>query len=171
VAKAAKTTYGKGEKAMAFEKVKNFFDSIGLGDRLIVLPQSTATVKLAAEAIGCHEKQIAKSLALLVQDKPVLVLAAGNVKLDNKKFKETFNQRPHMIPWDRVEEYKGHEPGGVCPFVVKPDVEIYLDVSLKQNEILYPAGGSENSVVKLTLEELEKYTRYKQWVDVCKELA
>lgn len=157
----------KGVIYVSFDKVKTYFENAGLGERVIELDESTATVQLAAEAIGCDEKQIAKSLALLVQDQPVLIIAAGNVRLDNKKFKAIFNQRPKMIPWDSVKEHIGHEPGGVCPFVIKPEVTVYLDFSLRQNEVVYPAAGSENSVVRLSIDELEAHTDFKGWVDVC----
>lgn len=153
---------------MAFENVKRYFESIGLEDRITVLDQSSATVALAAEAIGCEEKQIAKTLSFLVDDKPILIVVAGNVKVDNRKFKKFFKQKSKMIPIDEIENYIGHDIGGVCPFAVKPDVTIYLDESLRQNEIIYPAAGSRNSMVKLTIEELEKYTNYKDWIDVSK---
>lgn len=155
---------------MSFEKVKKYFDVVNLSDRVIVLEQSSATVQLAAEAIGCEAKQIAKSISFLLDDnKPILVVAAGNVKIDNKKFKNTFNQKSKMIPRELVKEYIGHDAGGVCPFVIKPEVTVYLDESLKQSDVLYPAAGSDNSVVKLSLEELERFSDFKEWVDVCKE--
>lgn len=155
---------------MSLENVKKYFESIGLSERINVLEQSSATVKLAAEAIGCEEKQIAKTLSFLVEESPILIVTAGNVKVDNKKFKSIFNQKSKMIPIDLIEEYIGHDLGGVCPFAVKSNVTIYLDVSLKQNDIIYPAAGSENSMVKLTIEELERYTNFKDWIDVCKDL-
>lgn len=154
---------------MSFENVKRYFESIGLEDRLTVLDQSSATVKLAAEAIGCEEKQIAKSLSFLTDDSPILIVAAGNVKIDNGKYKSVFKQKSKMIPIDSIEDYIGHDIGGVCPFAVKDNVTIYLDKSLKQNDIVYPAAGSGNSMVKLTVEELEKYTDFKEWIDVCKD--
>lgn len=155
---------------MSFENVKKYFESIDLSERINVLEQSSATVKLAAEAIGCEEKQIAKTLSFLVEESPILIVTAGNVKVDNKKFKSIFNQKSKMVPIDLIEEYIGHDLGGVCPFAVKSNVTIYLDVSLKQNDIIYPAAGSENSMVKLTIEELERYTNFKDWIDVCKDL-
>lgn len=154
---------------MSYENVKNYFESIGLADRVKVLDQSSATVQMAAEAIGCEEKQIAKSLSFLVGDKPILIVAAGNVKVDNKKYKATFHQKSKMIPIELIEEYIGHDLGGVCPFAVKPNVTIYLDVSLKENKVLYPAAGSGNSIVELTIEELELYTDFKDWIDVSKK--
>lgn len=154
---------------MSFDNVKKYFDDVGLADRIIVLEQSSATVELAAEAIGCEAKQIAKSLSFLVDDSPILIIAAGNVKIDNQKFKATFLQKAKMISGDLVEKYIGHSPGGVCPFAVKSDVAIYMDISLKQNEVVYPAAGNENSVVKLSLEELKHLSAIKDWIDVCKD--
>jgi len=156
------------ESTMSLENVKKYFEKVGLADRIIVFEESSATVELAAKAIGCEPKQIAKSLSLLVDGSPIIIIAAGNVKIDNQKFKAAFHQKAKMIPGDLVEEYIGHGPGGVCPFAVKPDVVIYMDVSLKQNEIVYPAAGSGNSAVRLSLKELEQLSNPKGWVDVCK---
>lgn len=154
---------------MSYENVKEYFTNAGLGDRVKALKQSSATVEMAAEAIGCEIKQIAKTLAFLVDDLAILIVTAGNAKTDNQKFKAIFHQKPRMIPMEMVESYVGHDPGGVCPFAVKPDVVIYLDVSLKQNEEVFPGAGSDNSIIKLSIEELERYSAYKDWVDVCKE--
>ena len=153
---------------MAFGKVKNYFADKGLGDRIKVLKTSSATVEMAAEGIGCEAKQIAKTLSFMVEKEPVLVVAAGNVKMDNKKFKGRFGTRPKMIPGELVEEMVGHDVGGVCPFVLKPEVQVYLDISLKQNEIIYPAAGSENSLIELSIEELEEHSAFQEWVDVSK---
>lgn len=155
---------------MSFENVKKYFEKAGLADRILVFDESSATVELAAQAIGCEPKQIAKSLSLLVDGSPIIIIAAGNVKIDNQKFKAVFHQKAKMIHGDLVEEYIGHGPGGVCPFAVKPDVIIYMDVSLKQNEIVYPAAGSANSAVRLSLKELEQLSNFKGWVDVCKDI-
>lgn len=154
---------------MSYENVQRYFDQAGLGERVKVLKQSSATVELAAQAIGCQEKQIAKTLSFLVDEAPILIVAAGHVKVDNKKYKAVFHQRPKMIPRDLVEDRIGHGVGGVCPFAVKPEVTIYLDDSLKGSEVVYPAAGSECSVVQLSLEELERCTGNPTWVDVCKE--
>jgi len=125
-------------------------------------------VEMAAEALGCEARQIAKTLSFMVEKAPVLVVAAGNVKMDNKKFKGRFGTRPKMIPGELVEEMVGHDVGGVCPFVLKPEVQVYLDISLKQNEIIYPAAGSENSLIELSIEELEEHSAFQEWVDVSK---
>ncbi len=155
---------------MSFVNVNKYFEMAKLGERVKVLKQSSATVQLAAEAVGCEAKQIAKTLSFLVDEFPILIVAAGNAKIDNQKYKSIFQQKPKLIPREFVEEYIGHEPGGVCPFSVKPNVSIYLDISLKQNEVVYPAAGSESSVVELTIEELEQHSAYKGWINVCKEI-
>lgn len=153
---------------MSFEKVKNYFEGLGLGNRIKTFEDSSATVEMAARAIGCEVGQIAKTLSFLVSELPVLIVADGNVRIDNRKFKAFFHQKPKMIPGELVNEYTGHDSGGVCPFEVRPDVKIYLDVSLKNNDIIYPGAGSGNSIVELSVGELEKYSGYEQWVDVCK---
>ena len=153
---------------MSFECVKEYFDKEGMGQRVIALEQSSATVEEAAEAIGCEPKQIAKTMSFFLENKPILIVTAGDAKIDNKKYKETFHQKAKMIPGDQVEDSIGHAPGGVCPFAIKPEVTVYLDVSLKRFEIVYPAAGSGHSAVKLTVEELMKYSGFTEWVDVCK---
>lgn len=154
---------------MALEKVISFFDSIGLKDRVQVFDQSSATVELAAMAVGCEPAHIAKTMSFLQGDKAVLIVTAGDARIENKKYKSHFSQKAKMIPWDEVESYIGHAPGGVCPFEIKENVDTYLDVSLKRFEIVYPAAGSDNSAVALSIEELEKYSNSKGWIDVCKD--
>lgn len=154
---------------MSFEAVKNFFKEAGLQERVMLLEKSSATVSEAAEAIGCQEKQIAKTLAFLQESKPVLIVMAGDAKVDNKKYKEAFGQKAQMVPFHTVEEHTGHAPGGVCPFCVKEGVKVYLDASLKRFERVYPAAGSSNSAVNLSLAELERYSGSAGWVDVAKD--
>jgi len=154
---------------MALEKVISYFDSLGLKERVKVFEQSSATVELAALAVGCEPAHIAKTLSFLQGDKAILIVTAGDARIDNKKYKSLFHQKAKMIPWDVVENYIGHAPGGVCPFEVKKDVETYLDVSLKRFETVYPAPGSDNSAVELSIAELEKYSGSKEWIDVCKD--
>ena len=154
---------------MAFLDVKRYFENAGLGQRVIQLEESSATVEKAANAIGCAPRLIAKSLSFRVNGNPVIIVAAGDAKVDNRKFKDLFQEKAKMIPADEVEEAIGHAPGGVCPFVVKPDVTVYLDVSLKRFEKVYPAAGSGNSAVELTLDELKTHSRFIGWVDVCKD--
>ena len=154
---------------MSFDKVKAFFESQGAGDKVLWLEQSSATVELAAEAVGCEPARIAKTLSFLVGEQPILILTAGDVKVDNKKYKELFHAKAKMIPGDIVEELIGHAPGGVCPFVINDGIDVYLDESLKRFDIVYPAAGSGNSAVRLTLSELEHFSGSTNWIDVCKE--
>ena len=153
---------------MAIDKVKKYFDSIGELGRILEFDESTATVDEAARAVGCEPGNIAKTISLLVNDKPILILLAGDVKIDNHKFKETFHSKTKMIPIDEVEGYIGHAVGGVCPFVVNEGVPIYLDESLKRFETVYPAAGNEHSAVRLQLNELDKFIKSAGWIDVSK---
>ena len=154
---------------MSFDKVKQFFESQNAGEKVLWLDQSSATVELAAEAVGCEPAHIAKTLSFLVGEQPILILTAGDVKVDNKKYKELFHAKAKMIPGELVEELIGHAPGGVCPFCIKDGIEVYLDESLKRFEIVYPAAGSGNSAIRLTIPELEHFSGSRNWVDVCKE--
>lgn len=154
---------------MALEKVISYFDRVGLKERVKVFDQSSATVELAALAVGCEPAHIAKTMSFLQGEQAVLIVTAGDARIENKKYKSLFHQKAKMIPWDSVEDYIGHAPGGVCPFETKENVETYLDVSLKRFEIVYPAAGSDNSAVALSIEELEKHSHSKGWIDVCKD--
>lgn len=154
---------------MSFDKVKQFFEEQGAGDKVLWLEHSSATVELAAEAVGCEPARIAKTLSFLVENRPILILTAGDVKVDNKKYKELFHAKAKMIPGDLVEELVGHAPGGVCPFVIKDGIDVYLDASLKRFDIVYPAAGSGNSAVRLSIPELEQFSGFKAWIDICKE--
>ena len=154
---------------MAVEKVKEFFKEYGLADRILEFDVSSETVGLAAQAIGCEEKQIAKSMSFLVNDVPVLIVTAGDAKIANPKFKEKFHTKAKMIAADQVGTLIGHEVGGVCPFALLDGAEVYLDISLKRFSFVYPAAGSGNSAIKLTIPELEKYSHFLEWVDVCKD--
>lgn len=154
---------------MSFEAVKAYFESVGLGVQVLSFTKSSATVAQAAEAIGCEEKQIAKTMSFLVDDKPILIVTAGDARVDNKKFKSVFHQKAVMIPADKVENAIGHAIGGVCPFVIHADVTVYLDISLKRFARVYPAAGSGSSAVNLSIEELEKHSHYQEWIDVCKD--
>lgn len=150
-----------------YQAVKTYFEGVAMGQRVMELESSSATVEEAARAIGCEPKEIAKTMSLLQGEKPVLIVTAGDAKIDNKKYKAAFHQKAKMIPGGQVESYIGHAPGGVCPFAVKPGVIVYLDISLKRFEKVYPAGGSGNSAVELSLAELEQHSHFLQWVDVC----
>lgn len=153
---------------MSFNKVYEFFKEKGLSDRVMEFDESSATVELAAQAIGCEPARIAKTMSFLIDDKAILIVTAGNVKIDNKKYKAYFHTKAKMIPWDDVEGYIGHAPGGVCPFAVKEDINVYLDTSLKDFDTVYPAAGSSNSAVKLTPDELYTLSGAIDWIDVCK---
>ena len=155
---------------MSLVKAKEYLKKFGLENKIMEFDVSSATVEEAAKAINCKEEEIVKTLSFIVNDKPILIAVAGDSKVDNTKFKEEFQTKAKMIPFDNVEELIGHAVGGVCPFGVNENVEVYLDNSLKRFTIVYPACGSSNSAVKLTLTELEKTSNYKKWIDVCKEL-
>lgn len=154
---------------MSLIKAKEHLQKYGLENRIMEFMVSSATVEEAAKAINCKEKEIVKTLSFIVEDKPILIAIAGDSKIDNSKFKSEFHTKAKMIPFDEVEKLIGHAVGGVCPFGINESVEIYLDTSLKELEIMYPACGSSNSAVKLTREELEKTTGYKKWIDVCQK--
>ena len=153
---------------MSFEKASGYLRSIGLEDRIIVPEASSATVELAAQAIGVTPGEIAKTLSFITKEGPVLVIAEGTARVDNHKYKETFHTKAKMIPGDQVEELVGHAPGGVCPFGIQEGVPVYMDESLRKYEIVYPAAGDDHSAVKLTGSDLEQASRACGWVDVCK---
>ncbi|WP_127549202.1 YbaK/EbsC family protein [Paenibacillus amylolyticus] len=153
---------------MAIEKVKDFFKQYGMDSQIIEFEVSSATVDLAATALGCEPERIAKTLSFMVNGQAVLVVAAGDAKVDNKKFKEYFKTKAKMLSPDEAIDMVGHAIGGVCPFAIKNDVSVYLDISLKRFETIYPACGSSNSAIELTIKQLEKYSSYSEWIDVCK---
>lgn len=155
---------------MSFVKAKEYLKKYELENRIMEFDVSSATVERAAKAINCREEEIVKTLSFIVNDKPMLIAVAGDSKIDNSKFKAEFHAKAKMIPLDCVEELIGHEIGGVCPFGINKNVDVYLDSSLKRFTTVYPACGSSNSAVKLTLDELEKTSNYKKWVDVCKNI-
>lgn len=154
---------------MAIEKVKAYFEDLGESDRILTFAESTATVELAAEAVGVTPGHIAKTLSFLVDGKPLLVVLAGDARMDNHKFKEAFHKKGRMIPADDVEALVGHAPGGVCPFCVKEDVPVYLDTSLHAYETVYPAAGDDHSAICMTPEELYAFAHASGWVDIHKE--
>lgn len=153
---------------MAFDIAKKYLDERGYGDRVQVFDVSSATVELAALAVGTEPARIAKSITFLVDDGAVMVLCAGDAKVNNGKFKAFFHTKAKMLSYDQVHEMIGHDVGGVCPFGVKDGVKVYLDESLKRFDVVYPACGSDNSAVKLTIPELEEVSGYLEWVDVTK---
>ena len=153
---------------MAIAKVKEYLEKFGLEERVQEFEVSSATVELAAQALGTEPKRIAKSLTFVGREDPIMVVAAGDSKIDNAKFKQEFGFKPTMINFNDVEELIGHKIGGVCPFAIKENVKVYLDVSLKRFSTIFPACGSSNSAIELNILELEKTSRYVKWVDVCK---
>lgn len=153
---------------MSIEKAKKHLEAYGFADRVIEFEVSSATVELAAKAIGCEPCMICKSLTFMTQSGAVMVLAAGDAKVDNAKYKAFFGIKAKMLSFDEVESLIGHAVGGVCPFGINDGVKVYLDESMRRFEYIYPAAGSSNSAVKLTLDELEKCSGYISWIDVCK---
>lgn len=156
---------------MAIEAVKEYFRKYGMEDRVLEFDVSSATVELAAEALHCEPGRIAKTLSFMVDDAPILVVAAGDARIDNHKYKEQFQTKAKMLTPQEAETLVGHAVGGVCPFAVREGVRVYLDQSLKRFRTVFPACGSSNSAIELTIAELEKYSGYVAWVDVCKETA
>ena len=144
---------------MSIERVKAYFKECGMEERILEFDVSSATVELAAAALHCEPERIAKTL---------LVVAAGDARIDNHKYKEQFHTKAKMLSWEEAETLIGHAVGGVCPFAVNEGVDVYLDVSLKRFETVFPACGSSNSAIELSIPELEKYSGYVSWVDVCK---
>lgn len=153
---------------MSIIRVKEYLKKYNLDDKIMEFDESSATVKEAAHAIGCLEKDIAKTLSFLVDDNPIIIVVRGDAKIDNSKYKKEFHKKAKMISYDMVEEIIGHKAGGVCPFGVNDNVKIYLDETLKSLEYFYPACGSSNSAIKLDKDTLEKIVKYEKWVDICK---
>jgi prolyl-tRNA editing enzyme YbaK/EbsC (Cys-tRNA(Pro) deacylase) len=154
---------------MAIEKVKSYFKQYGIENQILEFDVSSATVELAAQALNCEPCRIAKTLSFITKEGPILIVTAGDAKVDNHKYKEKFGTKAKMPASDEVESVIGHGVGGVCPFAVNEGVVVYLDESLKCFETVFPACGSSNSAIELTIEELEKYSNYKEWVNVCKD--
>lgn len=153
---------------MAIEAVKAYFSKYGIEHRIRELADSSATVELAAQALGCEPCRIAKTLSFMVEDSPILIVAAGDAKIDNPKYKAQFGTKAKMLTPEQAESLVGHAVGGVCPFGINEGVTIYLDASLKRFSTIFPACGSSNSAIELTIAELEKYSGFTAWVDVCK---
>lgn len=153
---------------MAIEKVKAYFASLGMEERVLEFDVSSATVELAAAALNCEPGRIAKTLSFDVHGTAILVVCAGNARIDNPKYKARFSAKAKMLTPDEAAEKVGHAVGGVCPFAVNEGVEVYLDESLKAYETVYPACGSSNSAIELTIPELEQVSGFTAWVDVCK---
>ena len=153
---------------MSIEKVKVYFAAFGMEDRILEFPVSSATVELAAQALGCEGKRIVKTLSFGVNGKAILICAAGDAKVDNAKYKAHFHQKAKMLTAQEAVDRIGHAVGGVCPFAVKEGAAVYLDESLKRFATVFPACGSSSSAIELSIPELEKYSGYLGWIDVCK---
>lgn len=153
---------------MSLARAKAHLARFGLDERIQLFEVSSATVELAAQAVGCEGARIAKTLSFLLPDGPLLILAAGDAKIDNGRFKAQFHTKAKMIPHEEVEERIGHGVGGVCPFGVNGGTAVYLDESLRRFHVVYPAAGTPNSAVRLTLDELERASGSLGWIDVCK---
>jgi len=153
---------------MSIEKVKQYFSKYGMENRILEFDTSSATVELAAKALGCEGCRIAKTLSFDTGDKVILIVTAGDAKIDNSKYKAKFNKKARMLNAEDTAKIIGHSVGGVCPFAINEGVSVYLDESLQRFETVFPACGSANSAIELTIAELEKYSGYIEWVDVCK---
>ena len=156
---------------MSIELVKEYFARFGMEDRVLEFEVSSATVELAAIALNCRPQRIAKTLSFLVDGAPILIVAAGDAKIDNAKYKARFGTKAKMLTPEDVTALIGHAVGGVCPFAIKEGVTVYLDESLKRFDTVFPACGSGNSAIELTIPELEQYSAFSAWVDVCKGWA
>jgi len=154
---------------MAIEKVRELFVKYGIVDRIREFTVSSATVELAAAALNCEPCRIAKTLSFIVQEQPILIVAAGDARIDNQKYKAQFGVKAKMLSLEEAENKIGHAVGGICPFAVNEGVIIYLDESLKRFETVFPACGSSNSGIELTLQELEQYSNFSAWINVCKD--
>lgn len=152
---------------MSIEKVREYFKTKGIAERIQEFEVSSATVALAAKALHCEENRIAKTLSFHMGEKVILIVTAGDAKIDNAKYKAQFGVKAKMLSFDEAEPLVGHVIGGVCPFAVNAGVETYLDVSLKRFNTVFPACGSPNSAIGLSLEELEEYSDFIKWIDVC----
>ena len=155
---------------MSLEKAKEHLKRYGMDERIMEFPVFSATVKEAAEALSCSEAEIAKTLGFVVNEEAILIVTAGDQKIDNSKYKAQFHTKAKMIAFEDVENIVGHEVGGVCPFGIPDNVTVYLDVSLKRFDTVYPACGSHNSAIKLAIAELEQASEYEAWIDVCKAI-
>ena len=153
---------------MSIEKVRAYFNQYGIADRIQEFEVSSATVELAAQALNCASCRIAKTLSFMVNGRAILIVTAGDAKIDNPKYKAQFGTKAKMLTPDEADRLTGHAVGGVCPFAVNEGVTVYLDNSLKRFETVFPACGSSNSAIELTIAELENYSDFISWVDVCK---
>ena len=153
---------------MSIEKVREYFGGFGIAERILEFDVSSATVELAAVAVGVEGARIAKSMSFKLGEEPIIVVVAGDMKIDNAKYKAEFQQKAKMLTFDEACEMTGHAPGGVCSFALPENVKVYLDVSMQRFATVFPAAGSSNSAIEMSCEELERYANSRGWVDVCK---
>ena len=154
---------------MSIQKVREYFKGFGIEDRIREFDVSSATVELAAIAVGVEGARIAKSMSFKIGEEPIIIVMAGDAKVDNSRYKAQFHTKAKMLTHEEAHELIGHDVGGVCPFALPEDVKVYLDVSMKRFETVFPAAGSSNSAVEMTCDELERYaSNFGAWVDVCK---
>ena len=153
---------------MALDKVIEYFKTFNIENRILVLEESTATIDLAAKALNIEGQRVAKSLTFKTDDKVIMIITAGDAKIDNAKYRHFFGCKAKMLTVDEVKEFIGHEVGGVCPFAINDGVDVYLDESLKRFETVFPACGSSNSAIELSIDELYQYSNALRWIDVCK---
>ncbi|MFI3167040.1 MAG: YbaK/EbsC family protein [Bacillota bacterium] len=153
---------------MAIERVREYFKGTEFENKILEFEVSSATVELAAQAVGCEGKRIAKTLSFMASETPILIVTAGDGKIDNPKYKAQFKTKAKMLSPDQVTNLIGHSVGGVCPFGINDGVRVFLDESLKRFESVFPACGSSNSAIELTIPQLEKYSKSECWIDVCK---
>lgn len=154
---------------MSIDKARRYLKQFNADTRIVETQLSSATVELAAQALGCEAERIAKTLSFKAGERTILIVAAGDARIDNKKYKAEFGCKAAMLKSNEVEELIGHSVGGVCPFGINDGVAVYLDISLKRFETVFPAAGSSNSAIELTPDELERFSKAEKWVDVCKE--
>lgn len=155
---------------MSIDKVRKYLKQFNFEDKILEFNSSSSTVALAAETLNCETGRIAKTMSFLVNDKPILIVLAGDIKIDNSKYKAEFHTKAKMIPYNDVEKIIGHAAGGVCPFGINDGIEVYLDESLKKYETVFPACGSSNSAIELKIKELEKTSQFIKWIDIGKEI-
>ena len=154
---------------MSIEKVRAYFQGFGVADRIMEFPVSSATVELAAQALGVEGARIAKSMSFKIGEDPIIIVMAGDARVDNSKYKAQFHTKAKLLTHEEAHELIGHDVGGVCSFALPENVKTYLDVSLKRFATVFPAAGSSNSAIEFTCEELERYSsNFVEWVDVCK---
>lgn len=153
---------------MSLDKARNYLQKFNLDNRILEFDTSSATVELAAKTLNCEPGRIAKTMSFLLKDKPILIVLAGDIKIDNSKYKTEFHTKAKMINFNDVENIIGHAAGGVCPFGINEGIKVYLDESLKKYKTVFPACGSSNSAIELTIKQLEETSKYSKWIDIGK---